>query len=357
MSMRKKFGVGLVAVSIFAMTACSGGTSTGGGDAGGDGPVEINVLGYAALFDDKYTEAVIDQFNASQDEVVANFVPAQNSSEMLGKLRSEASKPTVDVAILDVGVAHTGNQEGLFSKVGESDVPNLADVVEMGQSAEGYGPAVTFDNLVVLYNIEKVKTPPTGIADLWTAKPNTVSIPAPPDIQGHTLAILTSNNLGVDYKDGIEPAIEKLAELAPLVNTWEPVPDVYQPVIAGTSEYGIGWNARAQYFAEESDGAMGVVQPEDGIGFQINTINLVEGSEKTDAAKEFMNYALSKEAQEAFAEALFYAPVTSTAVLPDSVKDRVADPADPSIVPIDWIWIADVRDGWADQWRRNVIGG
>lgn len=353
MSMKIKFGVGLVAASIFAVAACSGSPSTGSSD----GPVEINLLGYAALFEDQYTAAVLDPFNASQDDVVVNFVPAQNSSEMLGKLRSEASSPTVDVAILDVGVAHTGNQEGLFSKVSESDIPNLADVVETGRNADGFGPAVTFDNLVVLYNTEKVDKAPTGVGDLWDAPENSVSIPAPPDIQGHTLAILTASNLGKDYKDGIEPAIEKLAELAPLVNTWEPVPDVYQPVISGTSLYGIGWNARAQYFAEESDGAMGVVQPSDGIGFQINTINLVEGSKNAKAAMEFMNYALSKDAQEAFAEALSYAPVTTTVVLPDSLKTRIADPADPNIVPIDWIWIADVRDDWVDQWRRNVIGG
>lgn len=355
MSVKTKIGVSAVMISALALSACSG-TSGGSGSSNPDA-VEVNVLGYAALFDDQYTAAVVDKFNASQDDVVVNFVPAQNSAEMLGKLRSEASSPTVDLAIMDASVAHTGNQEGLFAKVSEADVPNLANVVELGQNADGFGPAVTFDNLVVLYNTEAVKTPPKGIADLWDAPENSVSIPAPPDIQGHTLTALTANNLGVDYKDTIEPAIEKLAELAPLVNTWEPVPDVYQPVISGTSQYGVGWNARAQYFADDSDGAMGVVQPDDGIGFQINTINLVEGTEKTEAAQQFMDYALSKEAQESFAEALFYAPVVSDAEIPEAVKDRVADSADPNIVDIDWIWLADQRDAWTEQWRRSVIGG
>ena len=355
MSMKTPIGVSAVLVSALALSACSG--AGGGSDASSSEAIEINVLGYAALFEDQYTAAVVDRFNASQDEVVVNFVPSQNSAEMLGKLRSESKSPTVDVAILDASVAHTGNQEGLFDKITESDVPNLANVVELGQNAEGFGPAVTFDNLVVLYNAEKVQTPPKGIADLWGAPENSVSIPAPPDIQGHTLTILTANGMGVDYRSDISPAIEKLSDLAPLVNTWEPVPDVYQPVISGTSQYGVGWNARAQYFAEDSGGAMSVVQPDDGIGFQINTINLVAGTEKGDAALAFIDYALSREAQEAFAEALYYAPVVSGTELPADVAERVADAADPNIVDIDWIWLADERDAWTEQWRRQVIGG
>jgi len=349
------FGLGLVATAMLGLTACSGGA---GGDAGdGSGPVEVNVLGYAALFEDQYTAAVIDEFNASQDDVVVNFVPSQNSAEMLGKLRSEAANPTIDVAIMDASVAHTGNEEGIFAKLGEEDVPNIANVVDLGQNADGFGPAVTFDNLVVLYNEDLVKKDPKGIADLWDAPENSVSIPAPPDIQGITLTALTANNLGVDYKEDVEPAIKEIAKLAPLVNTWEPVPDVYQPVISGTSQYGIGWNARAQYFSEDSDGKMQVVQPDDGIGFQINTINLVEGSEKADAAKQFIDYALSKEAQESFASALYYAPVVSDAEIPEDIKDRVASPDDPNIVDIDWIWLADQRDSWTEMWRRDIIGG
>ena len=355
MSVKTRFGVSAVMISALALTACSG--SGGGTGSANPDAVQITVLGYAALFEDQYTAAVIDEFNASQDDVVVSFAPAQNSAEMLGKLRSEKSSPTVDVAIMDASVAHTGNQEGLFAQLDEAAVPNLANVVDLGKNADGFGPAVTFDNLVVLYNTDAVTDPPTGIEDLWDAPENSVSIPAPPDIQGHTLTALTADNLGTDYRESIDPAIAKLAKLAPLVNTWEPVPDVYQPVISGTSQYGVGWNARAQYFAEDSDGAMGVVQPDDGIGFQINTINLVAGTEQAEAAQQFIDYALSKEAQESFAEALYYAPVVSDAVIPEAVKDRVADPSDPAIVDIDWIWLADQRDAWTEQWRRSVIGG
>ena len=351
MSTKSILSAAVLVASLTALSACGGSDSNAGANT------EVNILGYAALFEDKYTEAVISKFEDEHKDIDVNFVPAQNSAEMLGKLRSEKSKPSIDVAIIDTSVANTGNKEGVFSKISEDDVPNVANVVDLGQNAEGFGPAVTFDNLVVLNNTEKVKTPPKGIGDLWNAPDDSMAIPAPPDIQGIALTALTANLVGDDYKKTIDPAIKKLKELAPKVNTWEPQPDVYQAVISGQADYAIGWNARAQVFSDESDGTLGVVQPSDGIAFQINTINAVEGAKNPEAAKTFMNYALSKEAQESFARTMFYTPTVKNAELSDEVKDRVADPNDPSTVDIDWAWMADERDGWADQWRRSVIGG
>ncbi|MGO3833590.1 MAG: extracellular solute-binding protein [Microbacteriaceae bacterium] len=230
-------------------------------------------------------------------------------------------------------------------------------MVELGQSADGYGPAVTFDNLVLLYNPQDVSSEPTKLSDLWAAPDNSIALPAPPDIQGIAFTALTADNLGVDHQKDVAPAIDELAKLAPKVTTWEPQPDVYQTITSGSASYGIGWNARGQVFADESDGRLAVVQPEDGIAFQINTINAVEGSKNAEAAKEFINYALSEEAQMSFAEAMFYAPTVSGVELPSDLEGKVAQPDDPNIVPIDWIWMADERDGWTDMWRRNVIGG
>lgn len=351
MSFKKSLSAAALAGSLVVLTACGGSTDSDGTSS------EITVLAYAGLFEDQYTTAVIDAFEEQNPDLSVNFVPAQNSAEMLGKLRSEASSPSIDVAILDTSVANTGIAEGLFNQIDEEGVPNLANVVELGQHPDGYGPAVTFDNLTLLYNADNVSTPPTTTSDLFEAPDSSVAIPAPPDIQGLALTILTAEDMGVDYQQDVSPAIEELSKLTPKVSTWEPQPDVYQTVISGQADYAIGWNARSQYYAEDSGGTMGTVAPENGLVFQINTINSVAGSPAEDRAAEFIDYALSKEAQEAFAEQLFYAPTVSDAELSSDLSDRVAKSDDPRIIDVDWTWMADVRDDWTDQWRRGVIGG
>lgn len=349
MSLKKALSAATMAGALVALSAC-------GGSAESDGSsTEINVLGYAALFEDQYTTAVIEPFEEQNPDLSINFVPAQNSAEMLGKLRSEAGNPTIDVAILDTSVAGTGIAEGLFSQLDEESVPNLANVVELGQHPDGYGPAITFDNLTLLHNTESVETAPTTISDLLDVPDDSVGIPAPPDIQGLAATILMAEELGVDYEQDVTPAIEELSKLTPKVTSWEPQPDVYQNVISGQSQYSIGWNARSQFYADDSGGTLGTAAPESGVVFQVNTMNAVADSPAADVATQFIDYALSSEAQEAFAEQLFYAPTVSNAELPEALSDRVVQPDDPRIIDVDWTWMADVRDDWTDQWRRQVI--
>ena len=169
---------------------------------------------------------------------------------------------------------------------------------------------MTFDNLVLLYNKDQVKTAPTSWNALWDKQyAGKVTIPAVPDIQGTTLTIIANKMSGQeDYKKTVEPGIKKLGEVAPNVQTWDPKPDVYTPIANGQAALGIGWNARAQVYADTSGGKLGVVLPQEGSGFQINTINLVKNAPAGDAAKTFIDYALKPETQAAFTEAMFYAP-------------------------------------------------
>lgn len=344
--------VAAIAGAAILLSGCTAAAPEAGGDT-----TEITVMGYTAIFEDKFTESVIAMFEEANPDITVNYEPGQNSAEMLGRVRTENGNPTTDVVIMDASVAHSANQEGLFRPIEPAEVPNLENVVELGQNADGFGPALTFDNLVLLYNPQEAETPPTAMEDLWDAPANSVAIPAAPDIQGIALTALTANRLGGDYQEDIQPAIDELAELAPNVNTWEPKPDVYSVVTSGSAQYGVGWNARAQVFAAESNGALEVVQPSDGVAFQINTINAVEGSENTAAVNRFIDFALSAESQEAFASTMFYAPTVSNASIPADITERVVDPADPNIIEIDWVWMADQRDAWTDQWRREVIGG
>ncbi len=50
----------------------------------------------------------------------------------------------------------------------------------------------------------------------------------------------------------MEPGVDKLVELAPAVQTWEPKPDAYTLVANGTATLSIGYNARAQFYFDQT---------------------------------------------------------------------------------------------------------
>jgi putative spermidine/putrescine transport system substrate-binding protein len=251
-----------------------------------------------------------------------------------------------------------GNKEGVLAKPDPAQVPALKELFPQAADPGGYGPAVTFDHWVLVYDTDKVKPAPTSFSSLWNPQfKRQISLPAMPNIQGIAATILTAKMLGTDYRQSIDAAVQKLRELAPAVQTFDPQPDGYTLVLGGSLTIATGWNARAQLFHDQSKGKLGVLLPAEGSVFQINTINLVAGSKNPVAAQAFINYALGTEAQKAFTETMFYAPTNAKAQIAPAAAARMAGTPEAmaKMIPVDWDWIATVRDQWNNRWRREII--
>lgn len=339
-----------------AVTAC--GNTTPAEDSATSG--EVTVMGYAGVFEDNYTKAVIEPFEKQHPDIDVVYEPAESSSQMLAGLRAQKAAPSADVSIMDVSVAGTGNDEGIFQPLDPQQVTNLADVADRGRTPGNYGPAVTFDNLVLLYDTKRVPEAPTSWDALWGKDVRgQVVLDAAPDIQGLSLMLITAKMLGTDYKKTVDPAIDRLAELAPAVQTWSPNPDPYTMITNGSASMAIGWNARAQYYSDQSKGRLGVTLPKEGSVFQINTINLTKKSDSPKAAQTFINYALGPQAQKSFTETMFYAPVNTKTQVGAKAMDRTATSSErqAQIIDVDWSYVAEHNDQWTERWRREILGG
>ena len=240
----------------------------------------------------------------------------------------------------------------------KQESPNLKDIVKEGQTPGGFGPALHLDALSIIYNTEQVTTPPTSWKDLWDSKyAGKVVLSSPPDIRGMVFTILANQMAGQDdYKKTIEPGLKELARLAPSVQTYAPNPDVFTLVANGTATIGIGWNARAQAYKDQTGGKLSVVIP-DGSFLDMGTINLVKGAKNAEAAQVFINYALSPEAQASFGQAMYYVPSNSKTELGNSVRDRVPLAAikNGKLQTYDLEFIGSNLQEWARDWQTKVI--
>lgn len=317
----------------------------------------ITLAAYSGIFQDHYVKAVVEPFMKAHPDIKVEFFGMPNSAQMLGTLRAQKAAPQVDVVIMDVSVSKAGTDEGLLDTIDASVSKNVADLYPTARIEGVAGVAVTFDNLVLLYDKERIKTSPTSWTALWDKQyQGQVAIPAVPDIQGTTLTIITDKmEGGTDYRKSVEAGIRKLGELAPNVQTWDPKPDVYQPISSGQAMLGIGWNARAQVYSSLPSSRLGVVLPKEGSGFQINTINLVKNAAHSTSARLFVDWALKPEVQAAFTEEMFYAPTNAKAKVSDAALARTAAGAMDKMIAIDWLAVARVRDAITEQWRRRII--
>ena len=215
---------------------------------------EINLMAYASEFRDNYTQAVVEPC-ADELGITVNYVDGSSSAEMLAQLRTQKDDPQIDIALMDVSIAAIGNTEQLFQPLDPAVVTNLENLYENAITAGNYGPAVTFDHLVLIYNTELVQPAPTSWNALWDEQfAGKVVLTAPPDIQGLALTIITNQMEGADYTQTIDPAIARLAEMAPRVLTFDPQPEQYTIVTNGDGALAVGWNARAQLYSDQSDG-------------------------------------------------------------------------------------------------------
>lgn len=323
-----------------------------------DASGEINVAGYAAIYQDNFTKAVVEPFMKKYPNIKVNYVPTQLSSERLGALRAQKDNPQLDVALMDVALSRVAIAEGLFAELDPAAVPNLKDLYDNARPNGNYGPALTFDHITIIYRKDLLTDAPKSWKDLWDPKnKGQVIVNAPPNIQGLAFTVVVNHLQGSDYKKTIDPAVQKLKELAPLVQTWAPRPDGYTVLLSGAARVGTGWNAQSQMYANRSEGKLAVLLPEEGSVFQIDTMDLVKGSKNPKAAQVFINYALSPEAQETFASTMFYAPTNKNAKVTPEVLARTAAGAESraKMIPVDWGFVGSVRDQWLERWRREII--
>lgn len=319
---------------------------------------QITLMSYAGIFQDNYTRAVIEPFQQAHPGVKVNYAPGGSSAQMVGSVRAQKADPQIDVAIMDVTTSSIGNLEGLFEKLTPAEFPVLAELLPEARAAGGdYGPAVTFDHLVLVSD-STLSPPLAKLADLWRPDlKGQLAVSAPPNIQGLALTAMVEKMEGGDYRKSIDAAMKKLRELAPSVNTFDPNPDGYSLILNGVVKVATGWNARSQLYADQTGGKISTLLPPEGSVFQINTINLTAGSKNRAAAAAFVAYALSQPAQKAFTERMFYAPTNGKAQIdPKAIARTAAAPESRSrMIGLDWNDVLKVRDQWNNRWRREVI--
>lgn len=312
----------------------------------------MTLMAYAGIFRANYSDVVVAPFGDVQ------YAEGGTSAQMLGTLRAQKADPQTDVVIMDVTTAALACAEGLVEHINPADFPVLAELDPMARSAGGAcGPAVTYDHLVMVYDTQAVRPPPTSLAVMWEpAYRGRVALSAPPNIQGLALTAILAHANGGDWRN-INAALPRLRELAPSVQTFAPNPDGYTLILNDQVTFATGWNARSQLYAEQSHGRIGVVLPSEGTVFQINTINIVAGAKNRARAAAFFTHALSAGPQAAFTERMYYGPTNTHATVAPAALARTALAPEfrSRVIPLDWNEMLRLREPWNQRWRRDVI--
>jgi putative spermidine/putrescine transport system substrate-binding protein len=342
-------------------------STLGGGARGLDGPDLYP--GESALFDAAAKEGLVVSSNtganwANWGALAAAFAKrypsvtlAYNdvgSGAAVMALDRARAKPMVDTiyafGIVGVDAASRGLLAG-FKPVNFERVPAVA------RDPDGRWFAVHQMPVVFIVNKKLVKTVPRAWADL--AKPElkgAIVYPDPRTTGAGQVTVFAANLAAGGSLETVRPGIDFLAELHRLGNVLRVDVGGYAEFIRGKIPVWISFEMdglRAKY-ADGMGDDVELVAPLDGTVAAPYTISLVKGARDENAAKLWLNFALSDMGQRLFAEG-FVRPAVPELALPPELASRLPKLAKVELLDVARALLrkADIDAGWGQAVLGN----
>jgi putative spermidine/putrescine transport system substrate-binding protein len=292
--------------------------------------------------------------NAFTAETGIEVLIRPQSDAMIGAVLAQKDKPQYDLILTGFDSYIYLKNNDVLDTVNYDDIPNTANLYPLARSTHGIG--TSFTGVTLVYNTEKIRTPPTSWADLWNpAYKGHVIIPLVPISYGLDFLVMAARTFGGD-EHNIDVGFQKLKELAPHVG------GIYETSSNAAQMFQLGGAWIAPWFA-------GRVPPTRAAGVPVAAAKLKEGQvvyitmlaplkgRYSKKVAKFINTYLTMEAQIAFAKGVGQGPARSDVVLDPDLAATVPYGSDQisELVHPDWDTIVHNRVEWADRFQREIV--
>ena len=239
--------------------------------------------------------------------------------DRLAKARVAKGNPLVDLNFTTTHVARLYISDGLYAPLDMSKIPNAKEIAREAIRSEYHLGCWSYVYTIV-YRPDLVKEEITRWSDLW--KPSLKGKIAMPDFDpSHiiTIAALMEGGNELTWQKGQD----KLKQLKPSIAAFFSTDAQSQDLMkTGQAPVQVMLSVNA-YHLQDQGIQVKLVQPRDFPGIVgIDTMAVMAGTKKADAAHQFINLALSKDIQTELVKALKAGPVNSGAVVPPALKGQ-----------------------------------
>jgi putative spermidine/putrescine transport system substrate-binding protein len=239
--------------------------------------------------------------------------------DRLAKARVAKGNPLVDLNFTTTHVARLYISDGLYEKLDMAKVPNAKEIAREAIRSDYHLGSWAYVYTVV-YRPDLVKEDITKWSDLW--KPSLKGKIAMPDFDpSHiiTIAALMEGGNEVNWQKG-EGKLKQLKDsIAAFFSTDAQSQDLMK---TGQAPVQVMLSVNA-YHLQEQGIPVKVVQPTDYPGIVgIDTMAVMAGTRKSDAAHKFIDLALSREVQAELVKALRAGPVNLGAPVPANLRGQ-----------------------------------
>jgi putative spermidine/putrescine transport system substrate-binding protein len=308
---------------------------------------------FGGKFEEEYRKAIVTPF--AQKEGIQVTLKYGSGSEWLTSALVNRATPEIDLLWMAYPQSVQAIAENLCQELKVEEIPNLKQVEPVWY--EGFrrrGVGLDYASFGIGYRTDLVKTAPTSWADLW--KPEYRGKIALPDITasgGYETLVMAAIAHG-GSETNIEPGFEALKKLRPSVRKfYKSNPEATQLMERGEVAVCAWFDGRTWGLADNGIKAKWIA-PKEGASAAMVSYHIPNNTRDAALCKRFIDFAISREAQEGFCNSMQYGPVNRTAVLTGLAKERV--PPLSELKTMDWFAIVPHLGDWLERWNREVVG-
>jgi putative spermidine/putrescine transport system substrate-binding protein len=239
--------------------------------------------------------------------------------DRLAKARVAKGNPLVDVTFTTSHVGRLYISDGLIQPLDMSKLPNAKDLAKEAIRSE-YHIGVWAYVYTVVYRPDLVKEDITKWSDLW--KPSLKGKIAMPDFDpSHiiTIAALMEGGNETTWEKGQKKLLELKPQIAAFFATDAQSQDLMK---TGQAPVQVMLSVNAYHLIDQGI-AVKLVQPADFPGvIGIDTMTVMTGTKKADAAYQFINMALAKDVQAELVKSLKASPTVIGTPVPATLQGQ-----------------------------------
>ena len=284
------------------------------------------------------------------------FIREGGDQDRRAMLQANPQNPEIDVLYMSGADAKAMVREGLTDPPDPKAVPEFANLYPIAQDG-AYG--VYLHAIALVYDPEKVKTPPTSWFDLW--KPeyrNRVLVPNTKTTvnQAFVTAIVRSMGGSEKREKDVQEARKKLLELKQNVVVFHTGTSQALTVMkSGDAWLGVAVAGYA-FGAKDRGQSVDVAYPKEGALGAVDYMTVAKHSRNKDLALTYVNAALGKKAQGAVVEEVYWGPTNKNTEVSPKARERavIGEDAVKKLINPEWDYLAGVRPEWTDWWDKNM---
>ncbi|GAA0728478.1 ABC transporter substrate-binding protein [Clostridium malenominatum] len=302
---------------------------------------------YSGLMED-HMVAAVNQFQ--KETGIKVDAVRMSSGEIMGRIKAEKEKP---IASIWFGGPADGfiqaSKEGLLEQYVS---PNAKDIPEQFKDKEGYWTGIYKGYLGIVANKkllqEKGIETPQSYEDLLKPELKGQIVTANPGSSGTAYTFLAT----VVQVMGEEKGLDYMKKLHGQIKSYQKSGTAPGRMVGqGEATVGITFLHDAIKYREEGMKDIVISAPKEGTGYEIGAVGIVKGGPDQEAAKMFVDWCLTKEAQELGQTVGSYQYLTNPNAKPPQQAQELNDT---KLINYDLDWAGSHKNELIEKWNNAI---